>query len=182
MQYMYTHTSGQEFDLNALARAYRYRNDIGYYQTFDGCMLRTMSMPAQERLGLDVKRAEQELMAAKHGAVKPLTVPQYAALFALSSNPGISSAALARLCLVTPQAMTVVLKNLVELGYVSRSIHPIHGHVVETYMTPEGKQALTVADAAAVTIERRIASAFTEEEQETFRDLLSRFVGAVQGR
>lgn len=138
-------------------------------------------MPAAERLGLDVKRAEQELMAAKHAAVKPLTVPQYAALFALSSNPGISSAALARACLVTPQAMTVVLKNLVELGYVSRTPHQVHGHVVETYLTPEGKHALGVADVAAVAIERRIASAFTVEERDTLRDLLSRFVDAVRG-
>ncbi|MCW2940175.1 MAG: MarR family transcriptional regulator [Actinomycetia bacterium] len=138
-----------------------------------------MGMPAEERLGLDVKRAEQELMSAKHAAVKPLTVPQYAALFALSGSPGISSAALARACLVTPQAMTVVLRNLVELGLVSRARHPLHGHVLETRLTPAGLAALDTADASAVTIERRIAAAFTSAERDQLRTLLARFRAAI---
>lgn len=64
-----------------------------------------MGMTAGERLGLDIKRAEQALMAAKSTALKDagLTVAQYAALLALSDNPGISGAALARECLVTPR-------------------------------------------------------------------------------
>ncbi|MEV6280611.1 MarR family winged helix-turn-helix transcriptional regulator [Nocardia sp. NPDC051832] len=136
-------------------------------------------MPPEERLGLDVKRAEQALIAAKHAAVKPLTVPQYAALFALSSTPGASSAALARACLVTPQAMTVVLKNLVDLGYVERTPHPLHAHVLETHLTTAGRRALAAADQAAVAIERRIAAAFTPAERETLRALLSRFVTAI---
>src|SRR3954447_7248619 len=87
---------------------------------------RTMGMPAEERLGLDIKRAEQELIAAKQVAVRPagLTVPQYATLYVLAANPGISAAALARACLVTPQAMTVVLKNLDAHGLVERTPHP----------------------------------------------------------
>jgi len=59
--------------------------------------------------------------------------------------------------------------------------HSVHGHVVETYLTPDGKHALSIADAAAVTIERRIETAFTAEERDTLRGLLSRFVGAVRG-
>lgn len=54
--------------------------------------MRPMGMPAEERLGLDIKRAEQALIAAKQAAVRPagLTVPQYAALLALAASPGIS--------------------------------------------------------------------------------------------
>ncbi|MFC9895576.1 MarR family winged helix-turn-helix transcriptional regulator [Nocardia sp. NPDC127579] len=131
-------------------------------------------------IGLDVKRAEQALIAAKHAAVKPLTVPQYAALFALSTTPGASSAALARACLVTPQAMAVVLKNLVDLGYVERTPHPLHAHVLETHLTIAGKHALATADTAAVAIERRIAAAFTAAERDTLRALLARFVAAIE--
>ncbi|WP_245563488.1 MarR family winged helix-turn-helix transcriptional regulator [Longispora albida] len=73
-----------------------------------------MTMPAAERLGLEIKRAEQELMSAKQAALREagLTVGQYAALFALAEQPGISGAALARACLVTPQNMAAVLKVL----------------------------------------------------------------------
>ncbi|GII28372.1 MarR family winged helix-turn-helix transcriptional regulator [Planotetraspora mira] len=140
-----------------------------------------MDMPAEERLGLDVKRAEQRLMAAKHIAVKAagLTVPQYAALLVLAANPGISAAALARECLVTPQAMTVVLKNLLEHGLIERGPHQWHRTMLETHLTDAGREALRTADAAAVVIERRIADAFTPDERDTFRDLLARFTQAI---
>ncbi|MFI7419335.1 MarR family winged helix-turn-helix transcriptional regulator [Nonomuraea sp. NPDC049684] len=140
-----------------------------------------MDMPPEERLGLDVKRAEQRLMAAKHAAVRTagLTVPQYAALLALDANPGISAAALARACLVTPQAMNVVLKNLLEHGLIERSPHQWHRTMLETHLTDAGREALRVADEAAVIIERRISTAFTPEERATLRALLARFTEAI---
>ncbi|MEU0572725.1 MarR family transcriptional regulator [Nonomuraea sp. NPDC005983] len=140
-----------------------------------------MRMPAEERLGLDIKRVEQELMAAKQLAVRPagLTVPQYAALFALSGSPGISAAALARACLVTPQAMTVVLRNLEERGLVERTPHPWHRNVLETRLTDAGRTALDAADQRAVTVEREIAEALTPGERETLRSLLGRCEEAI---
>ncbi|MFF0768652.1 MarR family winged helix-turn-helix transcriptional regulator [Nonomuraea wenchangensis] len=143
----------------------------------------TEGLPPDERLGMDIKRAEQALITAKQLAVRPagLTVPQYAALFALADNPGISGAALARTCLVTPQAMTVVLKNLEERGLVERSPHPWHRNVLETRLTEPGRDALATADARAVRIERALADEFTPEERATLRKLLER-CGAAIGR
>ncbi|MFI6735794.1 MarR family winged helix-turn-helix transcriptional regulator [Nonomuraea sp. NPDC050451] len=140
-----------------------------------------MGMPADERLGLDIKRAEQALIAAKQAAVRPagLTVPQYATLFALADNPGISGAALARACLVTPQAMTVVLKNLEERGLIERSPHPWHRNVLETRLTEAGRAALEAADERAVVIERAIAGEFSVEERVQLRGLLTRCVEAI---
>ncbi|WP_228010365.1 MarR family winged helix-turn-helix transcriptional regulator [Nonomuraea phyllanthi] len=140
-----------------------------------------MGMPADERLGLDIKRAEQTLMAAKQAAIRPagLTVPQYAALFALAGNPGISGAALARACLVTPQAMTVVLKNLEERGFIERSPHPWHRNVLETRLTEPGRAALEAADERAVVIERAIEAEFTSDERAALRELLARCNSAV---
>ncbi|MEW1846652.1 MarR family transcriptional regulator [Nonomuraea angiospora] len=140
-----------------------------------------MGMPADERLGLDIKRAEQALIAAKQAAVRPagLTVPQYATLFALADNPGISGAALARACLVTPQAMTVVLKNLEERGFIERSPHPWHRNILETRLTETGRAALKAADERAVVIERAIAGEFNTEEREQLRGLLTRCAEAI---
>lgn len=141
-----------------------------------------MGMPADERLGLDIKRAEQALIAAKQVAVRPagLTVPQYAALFALADNPGISGAALARACLVTPQAMTVVLKNLEERGLVERTPHPWHRNILETRLTQAGQSALTAADERAVVVEQAITTELTPEEQTTLRTLLTRCTQAIE--
>ncbi|TMR03095.1 MarR family transcriptional regulator [Nonomuraea turkmeniaca] len=138
-------------------------------------------MPAGERLGMDIKRTEQSLMSAKHLAVRSagLTVPQYAALFALADNPGISGAALARTCLVTPQAMTVVLKNLEERGLIERSPHPWHRNILETRLTEAGRTALELADERAVVVERAIAAEFTEGERATLRELLARCEQAI---
>ncbi|WP_328903469.1 MarR family transcriptional regulator [Streptomyces sp. NBC_00441] len=141
-----------------------------------------MGMTAGERLGLDIKRAEQALMAAKSAALKDagLTVAQYAALLALSDNPGISGAALARACLVTPQAMAGVLKHLEERGLIARSAHPYHQKMLETRLTEEGTETLRHADERAVRIERRIADALTPGERDTLRDLLARCVTAIR--
>ncbi|GAA4963206.1 DNA-binding MarR family transcriptional regulator [Nonomuraea thailandensis] len=140
-----------------------------------------MGMPADERLGLDIKRSEQALIAAKQAAVRPagLTVPQYAALLVLAASPGISGAALARTCLVTPQAMTVVLKNLEERGLVERSPHPWHRNVLETRLTEAGQAALEVADERASVIERAIADEFSAEERQTLRSMLARCNDAI---
>jgi DNA-binding MarR family transcriptional regulator len=146
------------------------------------CMISHMGMPLEERLGMDLKRVEQELMAAKHAAVKVagLTVPQYAALFALAGNPGISGAALARTCLVTPQAMTGVLKNLEERGLIERTPHRWHRNVLETRLTAKGSLALAKADERAAAIERRIFEEFTAAERDILRILLGRFSKAIR--
>ncbi|MGA8113608.1 MAG: MarR family transcriptional regulator [Actinocatenispora sp.] len=144
-----------------------------------------MGMPASERLGLDIKRAEQALMAAKSTALRAtdLTVAQYAALAALADNPGISGAALARTCLVTPQAMAAVLGTLETRGLVRRTRHQWHRHILETHMTEQGREILRVADHAAVRIERRISAALSDHERQTLRRLLATCVDAIhEGR
>ncbi|MDH6134459.1 DNA-binding MarR family transcriptional regulator [Kitasatospora sp. MAA4] len=133
-------------------------------------------LPAEERLGFHVKRVEQELMALKHAALKPsgLTVPQYTALFMLDGQAGISGAALARGCLVTPQTMSTILANLEAKGLVERTQHPWHRNVLETHLTEQGRQALAVADAAAVAVERRMGAGLSAAERAQLIALLGR--------
>jgi DNA-binding MarR family transcriptional regulator len=133
-------------------------------------------MSFEERLGSHLKRVEQELTTAKTAAVKPagLTVPQYAALFVLDEQPGISAAELARRCLVTPQTMTTILRNLESAELIERTPHPLHRHVIETRTTPAGRKALDQADERAAGVERRLADAFTAAELDTLRSLLAR--------
>ncbi|MCJ1677936.1 MarR family transcriptional regulator [Streptomyces sp. APSN-46.1] len=134
------------------------------------------SMPAEERIGSHIKRAEQALLAAKNAALRPagVTVPQYAALLWLSEKPGISAAALARLCGVTPPTMNTVLKNLQERGLIARTPHEWHRNVLETRLTEEGEAVMRRADTGAVRVERALAAEFTGEERETLIALLGR--------
>ncbi|MFJ3927999.1 MarR family winged helix-turn-helix transcriptional regulator [Streptomyces sp. NPDC090022] len=142
------------------------------------------SMPAEERIGAYLKRAEQALLATKHAALKPagVTVPQYAALFVLSEKPGISAAALARECGVTPPTMTTVLKNLQERGFIERTPHEWHRNVLETRLTDEGRAVMDVADAAAVRVERALAAAFSAGEREQLIAMLERVTEALDAQ
>ncbi|MET9630515.1 MarR family transcriptional regulator [Lentzea sp. NPDC006480] len=134
-------------------------------------------MRSGDRIGGYIKRAEQDLMAAKAAAVKPagLTVPQYSALLALSEHPGAPAAELARLCLVTPQTMTTILQNLVALGLVERIPHQWQRNVLDNRLTEAGKTKFREADAKAVAVEQMLADAYTDEERAQLKALLERF-------
>lgn len=140
------------------------------------------TLPASERLGFHLKRAEQALNATKNAVLKPagVTVAQYAALLHLAENPGISAAALARLCGVTPPTMNTVLKNLQDRGLIERTPHEWHKNVLETRLTGEGRAVMADADARAVRVERALAAEFTDEERDTLVTLLGRCVDLLE--
>ncbi|MFB8282385.1 MarR family winged helix-turn-helix transcriptional regulator [Nocardia colli] len=134
------------------------------------------SLHSSERVGSYVKRAEQALQTAKHAALKPagVTVPQYAALLFLDENPGISAAALARLCGVTPPTMNALLTNLQERGLIERTPHAWHKNILETRLTEAGTAVMRDADARAVRVEQAVAEGFTDAERATLEQLLTR--------
>ncbi|MFD8008687.1 MarR family winged helix-turn-helix transcriptional regulator [Streptomyces sp. NPDC058955] len=140
------------------------------------------SMPISERVGSHLKRAEQALGATKAAVLKPsgLTVPQYAALLGLDENPGISAAALARRCGVTPPTMNTVLKNLQDRSLIERTPHAWHRNVLETRLTEKGRATLADADEQAVRVERALAAEFTDEEREALVGLLGRCVELLE--
>ncbi|WP_278261705.1 MarR family transcriptional regulator [Nocardia sp. AG03] len=139
------------------------------------------SMPAADRLGSYLKRAEQALMATKTAALKPagLTVPQYSALLNLAEHPGISAAALARLVGVTPPTMNTVLTNLQDRGLVERTPHEWHKNILETRLTEAGRALTEAADVRAIAVERTLAQRFTDEELAALTAMLVRAAEAL---
>jgi DNA-binding MarR family transcriptional regulator len=141
------------------------------------------SSSEQERLGMLVKRAEQAMVRAKSAALKSvgLTPSQYVALFELDQQPGITAATLARTCLVTPQAMMILLKTMEQQGLITRSAHPRHPSVLELHMTEVGREALHSARERVDPIERRVFGVFSPKDMAAFREFLSRFIEAFEG-
>ena len=137
----------------------------------------------EPRLGMLVKRAEQAMLRAKSAALKlvGLTPAQYVALVELDLQPGITAATLARACLVTPQAMMILLKSMESQGLISRSAHPRHPNVLELHMTDVGQEALAAARQRVDPIEARVFGAYSAKELVAFRDLLARFIEAFDG-
>lgn len=66
-----------------------------------------------------------------------LTSPQYGALFVLESEPGLSSAEVARAMGVSSQAANVLIASMEREGLVHRRPHPTHGRILEVYATDE---------------------------------------------
>jgi DNA-binding MarR family transcriptional regulator len=134
----------------------------------------------EPRLGMLVKRAEQAMVRAKSAALKfvGLTPAQYVALVELDQQPGITAATLARTCLVTPQAMMILLKTMEQQGLITRSPHPRHPNVLELHMTDVGREALQAAHERVDPIEQGVFGAFSERDLAVFRELLSRFIDA----
>jgi DNA-binding MarR family transcriptional regulator len=135
-----------------------------------------------ERLGMLVKRAEQAMIRTKSTALKSvgLTPSQYVALFELDRQPGITAATLARACLVTPQAMMILLKTMEQQGLITRSAHPRHPSVLELHMTEVGREALHAGLERVDPIEQRVFAAFSSKDQTVFREFLLRFIEAFE--
>lgn len=131
----------------------------------------------ESRMGTFIKRAEQALMSAKQRALKPfgLTVPQYAALHALSISP-LSGAQLARVCCVTPQSMASLLATLEDKKLIERTPSGVHMQVLVSRLTRSGHAVFRKADAAALAVEARLSAAFDPDEDATLRKLLQRAV------
>lgn len=126
------------------------------------------------RVGYQMKRAQHALRLEMDGALRPLgiTTPWYAALSALEEEPGVSGAALARRCFVTPQTMNVILAKLEDGGLVERRPHPEHGRVLRTYLTERGEGRVARAHEIVEAIEERMLAGLGERERLTLAEAL----------
>ena len=129
-----------------------------------------------------LKRAEQSMLRAKGAALKPagLTLAQYVALDALDAEPGITAASLARACLVTPQAIMVVLKAMDDQGLIVRSPHPRHPNVLEVRLTAVGREALSNSRQLVAPVEQRLNDAIPPEDARTLKLLLTHVIEATE--
>ncbi|HEY2794804.1 MAG TPA: MarR family transcriptional regulator [Micromonosporaceae bacterium] len=128
-------------------------------------------------LGFYIRRLEHVLAAAKTDALREtgLTLPQHTVLLVLTAAPGSFSAAqLARVSLVTPQTMSTIIGNLEAKGLIERTPSPLHAQVLAIKATRAGRDLIRRAEPRTQAVESRLAAAFTEAEQEQFRDFLQR--------
>lgn len=142
-----------------------------------------MPLPVNQRIGHYIKRVEQQLVSSKQSVLRPfkINVPQYTVLLVLSQEAGLSGAALARRCMVTPQTMSSVLATLEGRGLVERRNHPVHSHILETRLTRAGRTLLNRADEAVTEVEQRLTDAFAPDESEQFLAQLERCMSALGG-
>ncbi len=103
-----------------------------------------------------------------------VTPPQFAALTMVGAYPGLSSADLARLSLLTPPTVTVIVGNLKRSGALVSRPHAVHGRIQQLEITEAGKKLLARCKSRVDAVELQLAAGLTEEEERTIRQWLTR--------
>lgn len=129
-----------------------------------------------------MKRAEHALRLKMDAVLREIgsTTPQYAALSVLEGEAGLSGAALARRCFVTPQTMNQILTNLEAAGMVERRPHPEHGRVLSAYLTDEGAKLVDLAHGEVEAIEERMLGGLDRGERSRLLDALRSCVDSLK--
>src|ERR1700754_120597 len=118
------------------------------------------------------KRGEQGylgyLLRQAHAAVRlkmeraladlGVTTPQFAVLTMLNAYPGLSGADVARVALLTPQTVGVIIGNLERDGAIQKTPHPVHGRMLQWTLTRRGAALLGKCRNRVNAVERRLVA------------------------
>jgi DNA-binding MarR family transcriptional regulator len=98
-----------------------------------------------------------------------VTPPQFMVLTMLVAYPGLSNADLARLALLTPQTVSVIVANLLRSGAIARRPHAVHGRIQHIDVTDEGKALLKQCRSRVKAIEQQMLAGFNTDEESVIR-------------
>jgi DNA-binding MarR family transcriptional regulator len=109
-----------------------------------------------------------------------ITPPQFAVLTMLKTYPGLSGADLARVALLTPQTVGVIIRNLKRSRAIRKTPHPVHGRVLQWTLTSRGATLLGKSRQRALALERRLMAELGAKAQATVRRWLSKIAADLQ--
>lgn len=128
------------------------RGEAGYL----GYLLRQAGVAHRQRF-------EQDLLAVG------VTNPQFVVLTMLAHYPGLSNADLARLSLLTPQTVSVIVANLIRASWAVRRKHAIHGRIQHIDVTDAGRDLLAKCKKPVQRDEQWLAAGLTATEERVVR-------------
>ncbi len=137
--------------------------------------------PSLPRVSYLVFRLERRIRGRLDEALARLavTTTEYMALSELRIRDGLSSAQLARIAFVTPQAMNLVIRDLAERGLVRRTPDPRQPRVLRTSLTRKGSGLLQRCDRALDGIESVMLDAVDDATRKTLADTLTECAHAL---
>jgi DNA-binding MarR family transcriptional regulator len=136
----------------------------------------------QGSLAFLVRQAQAATRLSLERALADLgvTPPQFAVLAMLKANPGLSGADLARVALLTPQTVGVIIRNLERDGAIRKTPHPVHGRVLQWTLTRRGGTLLDKCRRHARALDRRLMAGLGAKTQATIRRWLSKIAAELQ--
>ncbi|KUM28851.1 MarR family transcriptional regulator [Mesorhizobium loti] len=98
-----------------------------------------------------------------------VTQAQFATLTMLSAYPGISNADLARLTVLTPQTVSVIVGNLEKAGSLVRKPHAVHGRIQHLDLTDSGQALLKKCRERVQKLEGDLTARLSPDEERAVR-------------
>jgi DNA-binding MarR family transcriptional regulator len=125
-------------------------------------------------IGYLLRQAQAALRLAMDGSFAELglTSPQFLVLNVLDAYPGASGADVARVTLLTPQTINLIVRKLERGSLVARRGHETHGRVLRTELTAAGKRVLAQCKRRANAIERTLLASLDAKAETVVRDWL----------
>jgi len=98
-----------------------------------------------------------------------VTQAQFAALTMISAYPGLSNADLARLALLTPQTVSVIVGNLEKAGSLIRTPHAVHGRIQHLDLSDNGRALLRKCRERVYRLEGDLTAGLSADEERAVR-------------
>lgn len=132
--------------------------------------------PTVAHLPWELKRAERAAARILDSKLRGsgLTKSQFGVIQVLANTPKASSAELARMLFVSPQAIVGLIAALEQKGYISRSQSAASARIAEARLTRTGREAWKRAVAKVTEIDDLLASEFSQAEIDRLSRLLGR--------
>lgn len=111
-----------------------------------------------------------------------VTQPQFVTLTMLAAYPGLSNADLARLALLTPQTLSVIVANLERAGALVRKPHAVHGRIQHIDLSDSGQALLRTCRERVHAIESELTEGLSAPEERAVRRWLVGVATAGTGR
>lgn len=139
------------------------------------------ALAVDEQVGYLVKRLQQLTRSAmdERLAEHRVSMATYAALGALEHHADLSNAELARRCFVTPQTMNALVRTLEAEGLVDRHPHPEHGRIIETRLTPRGRELVDVCHKEVAQVHDVMLAGLTSAQADQLAAWLRQCVSAL---
>ena len=110
-----------------------------------------------------------------------VTPPQFAVMTMLVAYPGISNADIARLSMLTPQTVSVIVGNLERAGWIMRTPHEVHGRIQQIAVTEDGRNVLAKCKKRVQVLEDALVDGLKKEEELVVKRWLASIAANVLG-
>jgi len=128
----------------------------------------------QGYLGYLLRQASNAVRLGVDRALEDLSVtnPQFLVMTMINAYPGISGAEVARLTMLTPQTISLIVANLERDGRLRRAVSPDHGRIQPMELTDEGRALLAQCRERTSRFDAHLRDGLTPDQEAFLRQWL----------